>query len=98
MTEQHILEAIIDSVQRHASLYSEKAGQEVLRDTAPYPDLGMDSFHDVNISCEVQVILGIRLPPEMPLLFHRTRALSIFEATQRIASYLNQHPEAIIHD
>ncbi len=84
--------AITTVVRRYAKLRdpSEKES-EITEKTRPYSDLGMDSLHDVNIACEVEVMLGVRLPPEQKILATENRALSIAQAARNISRQLATH-------
>jgi acyl carrier protein len=89
VTIETIVDAISTVVRRYAGLRnpSEKT-IEVTAKTRPYSDLGMDSLHDVNIACEVEILLGVHLPPEEKILATENRALSISQAAHNIAKRL----------
>lgn len=90
MTLENIIDAITTVVRRYAKVRSPSEKEvEITEKTRPYSDLGMDSLHDVNIACEVEVILGVRLPPEQKILATEDRALSISQAAQNIARQLS---------
>ncbi|MEY2502897.1 MAG: hypothetical protein QOI07_3231 [Verrucomicrobiota bacterium] len=89
MTLQDIITAIGTVVRRYAKVRNPSEKEiEITEKTRPYLDLGMDSLHDVNIACEVEVILGVQLPPEQKILATENRALSISQAAQNIARQL----------
>ncbi len=48
----------------------------------------MDSMHDVNIACEVEVLLGIELPSDQTMLYEENRALSIRQSAERIFNFI----------
>jgi acyl carrier protein len=89
MTLENIINAITTVVRRYAKVRPSEKEVEITEKTRPYFDLGMDSLHDVNIACEVEVILGVRLPPEQKILATEDRALSISQAAQNIARQLS---------
>jgi acyl carrier protein len=89
MTFEKIRDAIATVVRRYASVRTSEKEVEISEKTRPYADLGMDSLHDVNIACEVEIILGVRLPPDQKILATEDRALSISQAAQNIARHLS---------
>jgi acyl carrier protein len=89
MTFEKIRDAIATVVRRYASVRPSEKEVEITEKTRPYADLGMDSLHDVNIACEVEIILGVRLPPDQKILATEDRALSISQAAQNIARQLS---------
>jgi hypothetical protein len=94
MTTDQIETVISDTVRRYAKVKGIEAPITIDGKVRPYYDLSMDSLHDVNISCEVQVILGIELPANQKLLARGDRALSIRQAAEIVAQYVNQSASA----
>jgi acyl carrier protein len=90
MTFEKIRDAIATVVRRYAGVRSLSEKEvEITEETRPYADLGMDSLHDVNIACEVEIILGVRLPADQKILATEDKALSISQAAQNIARQLS---------
>jgi len=90
MNFETIVAAITTTVRRYASLQSNSKGEvEITKQTRPYTDLGMDSLHDLNITCEVEAILEVKLDRDLKLLASEYRALSIEQAARVVARELN---------
>lgn len=93
MDTTQIIDVIIAIVGRYASLRPATASAPIDADTRPYYDLSMDSFHDLNIVCEVEATLGVKLPERQKLLASGDRALSIREAADSVSkSFHSQSP------
>ena len=90
MTVEDIKDAIATVVRRYAKIRSPSEEEvEITENTRPYAELGMDSLHDVNIACELEIMLGVRLPSDKMILASENRALSISQAAQNIARQLS---------
>jgi acyl carrier protein len=89
MTLNAIEDAIMATVSRYASVQAQPpAPDKITMQIRPYVDLGMDSLHDLNITCEVEAILGVPLPKDQKLLVSGGKALSIEQAARMLGRQL----------
>jgi hypothetical protein len=96
MTLDKIVDAIMTTVHRYASLQSMSDISKSIKPTIrPYIDLGMDSLHDLNITCEVEAILDIPLPKDQKLLESGGRAISIEQAARMLGRRLGIEMETV---